>query len=188
MRRRLLNVLTAVSLVLCAAVAALWVRSHFVAEDFHWQWHRGGGEFRGVAFKSSGGGAALRFYSASFADPAALALARAEVERKPLYRVANLTPRYPRWSNPRWQVLGLQWAIDAAAGPPFRPTRVLVLPYWSLTLLAAALPTLRLATGLKRRRRLRRLKARGRCPACGYDLRATPGRCPECGTVTPARN
>jgi hypothetical protein len=29
------------------------------------------------------------------------------------------------------------------------------------------------------------LREQGRCPACGYDLRASPGRCPECGTVPP---
>ena len=35
----------------------------------------------------------------------------------------------------------------------------------------------RAAAGRRHRRRM----ATGRCPACGYDLRATPGRCPECG-------
>jgi len=33
------------------------------------------------------------------------------------------------------------------------------------------------------KRALRRTRiGGGRCPACGYDLRATPGRCPECGS------
>lgn len=39
---------------------------------------------------------------------------------------------------------------------------------------------IRLVTWIRRRRRAAR---DGRCPACGYDLRATPGRCPECGTL-----
>jgi hypothetical protein len=36
-------------------------------------------------------------------------------------------------------------------------------------------------------RRRRGRIARGLCPACSYDVRATPGRCPECGEALPAR-
>jgi hypothetical protein len=54
------------------------------------------------------------------------------------------------------------------------------LPY--VTLLMAALPVV----AIRRRIREARRDRIGRCPQCGYDLRATPDRCPECGAAREA--
>jgi hypothetical protein len=57
-------------------------------------------------------------------------------------------------------------------------------PAWFLLLTTAILPASRYSS-LRRQRRAQRLLQSGRCPTCGYDLRATPDRCPECGTIPP---
>jgi hypothetical protein len=50
-----------------------------------------------------------------------------------------------------------------------------VVPYWALAVVTVVMP----ACWIIRRRPV----PKGRCPACGYDMRATPDRCPECGAV-----
>jgi hypothetical protein len=62
----------------------------------------------------------------------------------------------------------------------------IAVPIWTAVLATGALPTLYFA-GLRRRLRRRRLVREGRCPTCGYDLRATPDACPECGSVATVR-
>jgi hypothetical protein len=63
----------------------------------------------------------------------------------------------------------------------------LVAPVWLTVLVPAVLlilPSRGVASAVRRRGRQRS----GLCPACGYDLRATPGRCPECGAVPSPTN
>ena len=45
----------------------------------------------------------------------------------------------------------------------------------------------RLVTMTDSEYRVAKRRRAGRCPTCGYDLRASPERCPECGAAPPAQ-
>jgi hypothetical protein len=63
--------------------------------------------------------------------------------------------------------------------PEYEESQVVCIPLWFPVALLAAAPAVRRG----RAWRLARRGGRGQCPRCGYDLRATPERCPECGAA-----
>ena len=173
MKRRLLNVLTALSLLLCVAVAALWGRSYFVFDDGHFL----------VGDRSLGVGSFRGEISLSQVKAGPLAGHFPTEWRTTL--VAKIDQSQERLSAQcQWRLLGAGVGRHVFwAGEPLKPltNRVLVLPYWLLAVVTSAPPAMRGIRLLRARRRL----IHSVCPHGGYDLRATPARCPECGTPCP---
>jgi hypothetical protein len=162
MKRRLLNVTTFLSLLACVASAVGWVRSHAVSD--------------------------LAFYT----SPGVSWSARVVTGRGGVGFVLDHDVRSSEVSRPGWH-----WDVTSPPGGYARggwQTRLgftvsgggglfsVAAPFWSLCLLFA----LPVGTSIVLRRRATRRAQQGKCPACGYDLRASPDRCPECG-ATPAR-
>jgi hypothetical protein len=148
MRRRLLNLLTLLSLLLCVAVAALGVRSYWADAPDRLDL---GSSSSSPFLVSSGGSLGWNYWS----DGRFTSSAR------------------------DWDFLGFSCYRAGVGGQTLTEWRV---PYWFLTTTAAILPA---ARGWRWFRSMNRAR-RHLCPACGYDLRATPGRCPECGEATKA--
>ena len=65
-------------------------------------------------------------------------------------------------------------------------TWTLFVPAWAVVSAFALFPSVAAFRQVRAVRRRRRRARFGCCPACGYDLRATPQRCPECGTTVNA--
>jgi hypothetical protein len=215
MRRRLLNLLTVLSLVLAVAATGLWFWTGVLGHVHVVEWGLAG-VFRCVEFS----GDDLEVYVLS--DPG---FAPTPLRWQPY----NGWARPPAPSNPaavpRWSVTfmmpspatlaggryvgssgmaGAGRSVPATAthrGVPAAGFDSVVFPGWYgpgtslrayrysyfLVLLpAAVLPTTRLVSFARRRFRFRRC-APGVCEGCGYDLRATPQRCPECGRVPSQR-
>ena len=189
MKRRLLNLLTGLSLLLCVAICLAWVRSYFATDRFFrstfatrgawtdWvqddlQFGRGGVGFNRVVQSETG---------ADYRERMEVLLRR--YAGPPPFHERG-APAYPNFQitaddEPR---LGFKYGTFQSSGARPIPWSSrgfqVVAPLWAVLPVAAALPACR---GLIVYRRRRRFGA-GLCPRCGYDLRATPGRCPECGT------
>src|SRR3982751_2576119 len=172
MRRRKLFTLAAGGAAgLCAGVCVLWVRSYWVSGFVGWSdavHHYGVLCERGMVRLEA------------FSSPA----------ESPGWQTQSSPPpprAAGRWGEARqpgnaWRLLDLASRRIDYRGDGSEVRRSLYVPL-RFPAAAAALPVV--AWALARWRRHRR-RAPGCCPACGYDLRATPDRCPECGAVPAA--
>ena len=162
MKRRLLNLLTALSLLLCMAVGALWVRSCYRLD-----WGAVVVGLHQLVFVSTSGGITIEHYDNHPDNPSGTYWAARPVNETGFDGTRHWDFAIQRAGVPR---------ADVADGIRF--------PHWAAIVVFAAMPAVRVVREIRRQR----LVGGGRCPKCGYDLRATPGRCPECGaaaSVTP---
>ena len=154
MRRHFFNALTALSLLLFVAVAALWADSYIEIVEVRYAPR---GDDQMYVIRSYWG--ALRL---DYSDPPTSA-ASAPYFKSHWASVRSDARQYLR---PEFRGFGRD-----------RRTGALLVPHWAPLAASAVLPVLWLRSRLALRRR-RRMNL---CPLCGYDPRASPGRCPECG-------
>jgi hypothetical protein len=165
MRRHPFTLAAAASSALCVALIALWLRAQF--GDALWVRVVG----HSLVLYGADGPTSLSAPDYFFdPTPGEGAVYEGPSGLLRLLRGGRLTAR-------RSGFAGVEVYADAASATP--TFRVVVVPVAYPIALTAALPVAWLASRVRRRRRA----AHGHCPACGYDLRATPDRCPECGTV-----
>ncbi len=164
MKRLISGAFTAASLVLCVASISLWVRSY-------WYFDIAGVDgTTGFSLNSYRG--RLAWGESHWSDP------------RPTVFAHFATPLPDRQVDRQWREGAKSTRTIAGLGfvheKDVDGERWGVLtPDWIFALLFAAWP----AAWLLRRRN--RHRSHGRCPVCGYDLRAhKPGdKCPECGTA-----
>jgi hypothetical protein len=196
MKRRLFTFLSALSLLFCVAICALWFRSMGTMDIVsHGTVDQRDNTVHVMLLMSDRGIVTFHPIRETFADAPSLALRLGTVKSWPAYEWQCLAAR-------PWWPLGVGWMnhlgfryrqfdgtstlIPRRAGvSPVAVTiacakteRMITIPYWLPSLLGAALPAWWAIARIRRARRV----GEGCCTACGYDLTGNvSGACPECG-------
>jgi hypothetical protein len=189
MKRRLLNLLTALSLLPCVAVCVLWARSFPRAERVRWKRSHVTGPRQYQVIRSLFVADGLIVY---LGDVTLAEYEGDEVITEPLFEPSRQPDGVSRDSaTSRGFLDGLNdsdyWPrygfLAETRGTQFAPRdgtwyTVVSIPCWAVAAPAALLPAGRLVSSVRRRLRRRRCA----CGSCGYDLTGNvSGVCPECG-------
>jgi hypothetical protein len=181
MRWKLFTLAAGASVVLCIAVCLLWVRSYRVMDDVYYaawepptqpapEYHRR--TYHGLRTDPGGVVAYRRADSVGGGPFSNLGIFERNGQDGVYHHVEPLGPDgrpFPPINT---------MTLDIFPDGNFPDQRVRI-PDWVLIAITLLLPCGWVASAIKRKR----TKTAGLCPACGYDLRATPDRCPECGTA-----
>jgi hypothetical protein len=198
-RGRKLALAAGVSTVVGAVAATFWVHGRHSTDSIlvkAWDLRQDRVRVSERGFTSAAGGFQLRLEQRDHS----LATGMAEARTEPFLWQGWSDPAYPaagpidsgRESGTvrAWRGFEAQSRIRTYGGPRGQPhVWSVTAPAWSVVAASAVLPAAWLGRLALRWLRRRRGAKRGFCPACGYDLRATPGQCPECGETaagTPA--
>lgn len=177
-KRRVLNLLSLVSLLLFLAMIGLWIWSYTTDIGVLWQRSR---RYDDLAI--SRGEVCYGVYLAITPDAALAAPLGwiADTERPP-----SGFMDIPKYNNGKggWSFFYCNKLVRFGIANQSRCQYLIwLIPAWCPAVIFGALPIIRFARW-KRRSRLRGIRMRhGQRLYCGYDMRATPGRCPECGAI-----
>jgi hypothetical protein len=185
-RRELFTLAAGASVVVCVGVCVLWARSYRATLDFGYETEAvlgGSGSWTGLP-------RILRREYHFLAHRHGISYI---TDRVGLYNLPHGSRFFLHENDPVWhrsttapdvEFLGFEYRVRDLR--PFGRDvswREWTAPYWGPVLALACPPAVAIGAILRRRTR----RQSGHCPACGYDLRATPKRCPECGTVPAAK-
>jgi hypothetical protein len=200
--RILATTATLLSLTLCTAMTALWLRGRTVADQIEFGYfdHRPHPGYPSIqdasvlrAHHSAGRTTVSVVHCPCVGRPTGTPPgpgARAAVSE----HFDGPRRSTPRWTYGRLTPAGLAYAESVAWRNEYQTTRhdvasvrtqsnrlarTVSFPDWLPAGVFALLPLSHLARFVLRRNR----STNNQCAACGYDLRATPHRCPECGTI-----